>query len=48
MLVSTEGLPGPVIVKRFGKPAMPSEIGLRTFAPLLLEHLATLAADVDP
>src|SRR6516164_8974467 len=25
-----------------------TEIGLRTFAPLLLEHLAALAADVDP
>src|ERR1700719_2110477 len=44
MLVSTEGLPGPVMVKRLGKPA---EIRLRALAPLLLERLPAGAADVD-
>src|SRR6266540_1871845 len=43
MLLSTEGLPGPVMVKRFGKPAMAT----RAFRPLLLQRPATSPADVD-
>ncbi len=39
MLDSTDGLPGPVIMKRLGKPAdsMP-EVGARPGAPRLLER----------
>src|SRR6202047_4404627 len=48
MLVSTEGLPGPVMVKRLGKRAMPRpRYVFGPLAPLLLERLAAGAADVD-
>jgi hypothetical protein len=49
MLVSIEGLPGPVIVKRLrNRLGRGQDLGLRPpFAPFLLERLAAGAADVD-
>ena len=44
----TEGLPGPVIVKRFGKTRRAeSEIGDRSRRPLVLESETASASNID-
>ena len=48
MLLSTDGLPGPVIVNRFGKPAdHEPEVGARAVGPRVAERQAVAAPDVD-
>ena len=48
MLLSTDGLPGPVIMNRFGKPATDqAEIRARPLGPLVVQRQAAAAADVD-
>ena len=48
MFVSTEGLPGPVMVNRFGKPGhRHAEVGAWPLAPFLLQRQSATAADVD-
>ena len=48
MLVSTDGLPGPEIVKRFGNPTdAEPEIGARALGPRVAQRSAVAAADVD-
>ena len=48
MLLSTDGLPGPVMVNRLGKPAIgEAEVGARAVGPLLAQRAAAAAADVD-
>ena len=47
MLLSTEGLPGPVTVKRFGKPRRQPECRAWSGRPLLAQRHAVPAAQVD-
>ena len=48
MLLSTDGLPGPVMVKRFGKPADGEpEVGARPLRPRLAQRASAAPADVD-
>ena len=49
MFDSTDGLPGPVMTNRLGKPALiRPEIGPRTSGPFVVQRLAAAAVDVDP
>ena len=48
MFDSTDGLPGPVMMKKFGKPTVDEpEVGGRAVGPLLLQGHAVPAGDVD-
>ena len=48
MFDSTDGLPGPVIMNRFGKPTRhQAEVGDRPVRPLVLQRDAVPAGDVD-